>query len=68
MRAQVPGGDPGGYPGGDTVGTFEIAKALGQHKCYTCIHKYYSVDQWREFAASNKDIMPYLAASSGIGM
>jgi len=50
----------------DTVGTFEIAKALGQHKCYTCIHKYYSVDQWREFAASNKDIMPYLAASSGI--
>merc|ERR1711997_548824 len=50
----------------DTAGTFEIAKALGQHKCYTCIHKYYSVDQWREFAASNKDIMPYLAASSGI--
>jgi len=50
----------------DTVGTFEIAKALGSHKCYTCIHKYYSVDQWREFAASNKDIMPYLAASSGI--
>merc|ERR1711997_540623 len=50
----------------DTVGTFEMAIALGQHKCYTCIHKYYSVDQWREFAASNKDIMPYLAASSGI--
>jgi len=50
----------------DTVGTFEIAKALGQHKCYTCIHKYYTVDQWREFAASNKEIMPYLAASSGI--
>lgn len=50
----------------DTVGTFEMAKALGQHKCYTCIHKYYSVDQWREFAASNKDILPYVAASSGI--
>jgi len=50
----------------DTVGTFEMAIALGQHKCYTCIHKYYSVDQWREFAASNKDILPYVAASSGI--
>merc|ERR1711997_649104 len=50
----------------DTVGTFEMAIALGQHKCYTCIHKYYSVDQWREFAASNKEILPYVAASSGI--
>jgi len=50
----------------DTVGTFDMAIALGQHKCYTCIHKYYSVDQWREFAASNKDILPYVAASSGI--
>jgi len=49
----------------DTVGTFEIAKALGQHKCYTCIHKYYSIDEWRQFAASNKEIMPYVAASSG---
>jgi GMP reductase len=50
----------------DTVGTFEMAIALGQHKCYTCIHKYYSVDQWKDFAASNKDILPYVAASSGI--
>jgi len=49
----------------DTVGTFEMAKALGQHKCYTCIHKYYSIDDWREFAASNKEVMPYVAASSG---
>jgi len=49
----------------DTVGTFEMANALGQHKCYTCIHKYYSIDDWREFAASNKEVMPYVAASSG---
>jgi len=49
----------------DTVGTFEMAKALGQHKCYTCIHKYYSIDEWRQFAASNKEVMPYVAASSG---
>jgi len=49
----------------DTVGTFEMAKALGAHKCYTCIHKYYSIDDWRQFAASNKEVMPYVAASSG---
>ena len=52
----------------DTVGTFEMAKALGAHKCYTCIHKYYSIDDWRQFAASNKEVMPYVAASSGTGM
>jgi len=49
----------------DTVGTFEMAKALGAHKCYTCIHKYYSIDDWRQFAASNEEVMPYVAASSG---
>ena len=49
----------------DTVGTFEMAKALGEHKCYTCVHKYYSVEEWKAFAASNKAILPYVAASSG---
>ena len=49
----------------DTVGTFEMAQALAQHKCYTCIHKYYTVDQWKEFAANNKECLPYIAASSG---
>jgi len=49
----------------DTVGTFEIAQALSKHKCYTCIHKYYTVDQWKEFATSNKECLPYIAASSG---
>jgi len=49
----------------DTTGTFEMAKALGEHKCYTCIHKFYSLDAWKEFAASNKAILPYVAASSG---
>ena len=42
-----------------------MAKALGEHKCYTCIHKYYSVEDWKEFAASNKAILPFVAASSG---
>ena len=49
----------------DTVGTFEMAKALAEHKCYTCVHKYYSVEDWKEFAASNKAVLPYVAASSG---
>ena len=49
----------------DTVGTFEMAKALAEHKCYTCVHKYYSVEDWKEFAASNKAVLPFVAASSG---
>jgi hypothetical protein len=29
-----------------------------QHRCLTCIHKYYSVDEWKEFAkvSSNMDL------------
>ena len=49
----------------DTVGTFEMAQALAQHKCYTCIHKYYTVEQWKAFAAANKECLPFVAASSG---
>lgn len=49
----------------DTVGTFEMAKVLSKHKCYTCVHKYYTVEQWKEFADANKEALPYCAASSG---
>lgn len=50
----------------DTVGTFEMAKVLGKSQVFTCIHKHYSVDAWKEFAAENKDILPHIAASLGM--
>jgi len=30
----------------DTVGTFEMAKALHKNRMFTCIHKHYSVEEW----------------------
>ncbi|KAK7584209.1 hypothetical protein V9T40_005172 [Parthenolecanium corni] len=49
----------------DTVGTFEMAKVLGQHKMFTTVHKYYSVDEWKKFAQENADILEHVAVSSG---
>jgi len=49
----------------DTVGTFEMAKALAKHGCYTCIHKYKSLDEWKAFAKESPEVLPYVAASSG---
>lgn len=51
----------------DTVGTFEMAKALAKHSCLTCLHKYYSVEEWKEFAKENPDALKYVAVSSGTG-
>lgn len=50
----------------DTVGTFEMAIALAEQKCFTCIHKYYTVEQWKDFAAKHPEVLPYVAVSSGI--
>mmetsp|Transcript_17132 Transcript_17132/g.20757 ORF Transcript_17132/g.20757 Transcript_17132/m.20757 type:complete len:368 (-) Transcript_17132:89-1192(-) len=49
----------------DTTGTFEMAKSLSEHKILVCIHKHYSVEQWKEFGANNKDVLPYVAISTG---
>ncbi|HEY5687496.1 MAG TPA: GMP reductase [Yeosuana sp.] len=50
----------------DTVGTFEMAKALSQKKLFTTIHKHYSIDDWNIFCASApKDIESYIAISTG---
>ncbi|XP_062604696.1 GMP reductase 2-like [Saccostrea cucullata] len=51
----------------DTVGTFEMAKSFAKSKCFVCIHKHYSVEAWKEFAAENKGIMENVAASTGTG-
>ncbi|KAG7269607.1 hypothetical protein CRUP_005165 [Coryphaenoides rupestris] len=39
----------------DTVGTFEMALALHQFSLFTTIHKHYSVDDWKEFAAKHPE-------------
>ncbi|XP_071824512.1 GMP reductase 1-like isoform X2 [Apostichopus japonicus] len=51
----------------DTVGTFQMAKSLAKHCLFTCIHKHYSTEAWREFADNNPDIVSNVAVSSGIG-
>lgn len=33
----------------DTVSTFSMAAALAEHKMLTCIHKHYSLEEWRAF-------------------
>ncbi|KAG7158538.1 GMP reductase 2-like [Homarus americanus] len=50
----------------DTVGTFEMAQTLAKHKCFTTIHKHYSIEEWKEFGENNKSVLEYVAASSGI--
>ena len=52
----------------DTVGTFEMARALANQKLFTAIHKHYTVDQWNKFvqSLSEKDT-DYIAVSTGTG-
>ena len=38
----------------DCTGTFDMALALQKHKMFTCIHKYYSVEDWKIF----KKVLP----------
>jgi len=55
----------------DCTGTFEMAASVYKHNLFTCIHKYYSLDDWKLFrdAISISDtpetIYEYIAVSSG---
>ena len=49
----------------DTVGTFEMAKERASHKCIVAVHKHYTVDEWKVFAAQNPSVLPYVATSAG---
>jgi len=52
----------------DTVGTFEMAKKLAEHKIFTAIHKHYSLKEWKMFMqTTNKNITNYIAVSTGTG-
>lgn len=52
----------------DTVGTFEMARALSEHRMMTAIHKHYSRDDWAEFLASvDESVTDNIAVSTGTG-
>jgi len=52
----------------DTVGTFEMAKALFKKKLFTTIHKHYSITDWNVFSSNAPEgIENYLAISTGTG-
>ncbi|XP_053323864.1 GMP reductase 2 [Spea bombifrons] len=51
----------------DTVGTFDMARAICKFSLFTAIHKHYSVDEWKEFATSSPDCLEHVAVSSGTG-
>jgi GMP reductase len=48
----------------DTTGTFEMHKALAKYKMLTCIHKYYTIEQWK--SNINTLDIDYLIPSIGI--
>jgi GMP reductase len=50
----------------DTVGTFEMAKALSQLKVFTTVHKHYSIPEWTGFLANAaRGIENFIAVSTG---
>ena len=52
----------------DTVGTFEMAKALGAERMMTAIHKHYSKEAWAEFmSTADPAILDTVAVSTGSG-
>ncbi len=53
----------------DTVGTFEMAKALSAYQLITAIHKHYSIDQWAAFIREigPSELENYVALSTGTG-
>lgn len=51
----------------DTVGTFEMAKALSEKKLITAIHKHYTINDWNLFLANTQgNTTDYLSISTGI--
>jgi len=52
----------------DTVGTFDMAKALFKKKLFTTIHKHYSITDWNVFSSNApQGIENHIAISTGTG-
>ncbi len=51
----------------DTTGTFELAKVMCKYKVITCIHKFYTVDEWKDFLLTlDENDFNYIVVSIGI--
>ncbi|QCI26190.1 GMP reductase [Buchnera aphidicola] len=51
----------------DTVGTFNMAHVLSEFHIFTAIHKYYNIQQWKEFILHiPKKKLHYVMISTGI--
>lgn len=50
----------------DTVGTFEVYDVLHKHKVITCFHKFYTLNDFKEYMASNQLEKNYYMVSTGI--
>jgi len=52
----------------DTVGTFEVAEALAEHRMLCAVHKHYSLQQWQAFIdrQANDDIFARIMVSTGV--
>ncbi|MCH2083067.1 MAG: GMP reductase [Saprospiraceae bacterium] len=52
----------------DTTGTFEVAKALGNHDLFTAVHKHYTLEQWAAFMQNaDERTVQRIAVSTGTG-
>ena len=50
------------------LGTLENAKILAKLRCYTCIYKKYTLEEWKKFDnENNSDIVKYLVVAIGSG-
>ena len=54
----------------DTTGTFEMAIETAKHNIITCLHKYYTLDDWLHFIEEsdifeNNELYDYIAISCG---
>ncbi len=50
----------------DHTGTFAMASALAEHHVMTAMDKFISLKEWKDFAKTHKDILPYVFVSLGI--
>jgi len=49
----------------DTTGTFEMAIEFAKHKCMVAVHKYYKVEEWKQFTTEHQECIPFVAVSTG---
>jgi GMP reductase len=51
----------------DTVGTFDMARALAAEGLFTAVHKHYSPEAWTQFLAdADTSLLDHIAVSTGI--